>query len=368
MLEVIIKDQNQAISQYNVNYEEIKNALAIELKKYENLVVSEEYIQMAKKSRAQLNAMKKSIKDRLSEVRSRQLAPYEELKSKYTNNLEEMIDEYLIKIDGAIKEIEKKRTEEKAEEIKEYFDEANQKAKLEIPLTQVFNPKWNNQGYSINKIKADIDIFFNQITENLSIIEMFDDEFVIPLRKLYLSCFDMAVVMKNKLEFDNEKRKRLEAEAEAEKLRKELEEAKKQETDIPEVEENIPDASEDEIRVVEYEAQQNIPEQIETHQETHENNPKINEQELEYIPFWVKVTPEQKKLMRNLVLDNHIKCGKLNIKSTQKITEIIMKYLSNVYCDTCGTDKEYCENCHRKSMLWSISDIEAKNIAEEILK
>ena len=35
------------------------------------------------------------------------------------------------------------------------------------------------------------------------------------------------------------------------------------------------------------------------------------EPEKEYIEFWVKVTPEQKLMLRELVLNNNIECGKL---------------------------------------------------------
>lgn len=417
MLEIVIKDQNNAVSEYQINYEEVKQALATELKKYDKLVVTEEFMQSAKKSRAELNAMKKDLKERLSEIRKAQLKPYEQLKEQYTDKLEQMIDDYVIKIDNQIKEIEKKKIEEKNKQIKEYFDECNKKAQLEIPLNNVFNPKWSNQTYSLSKVKADIDLFFVKVTEDLGIIDSFDDEFVIPLRKLYLACFDMSVVMKNKVEFDNEKQRRLEAEAEAERLRKELAEQKEREdelrrmaetdtagtgADIPEAEcgvaeipdtvgndsneneaeccqygnddcENAdvqPEAIEDDLTVVNSIPEENIPEATQTHQETQQSNPEINETELEYIEFWVKVTPEQKLMLRNLVLDNHIKCGKVKQKTEQEIADILINHFSNVYCDTCGNEGKDtpCDCCYRKSMLWTISENTAKEIAQEIAK
>lgn len=419
-MDIIIKNENNAIAKYNLNYEDVKNYLATELAKYKNLLVTEEFMQMAKKSRAELNSMKKDLKSRLSEIRQAQLAPYEALKTNYTDKLEQMIDEQLVRIDTAIKEIEKKKEQQKAEEIKAYFDEANKKAELEIPLNQVFNPKWTNATYSMNKVKVDIDNFFVSVTEDLKIIESFDDEFIIPLRKLYLSCFDMSAVMRNKVEFDNEKKKRLEAEAEAERLRKELAEQKQKEkedelrrmaetntagtgADSTEAEsrsaeisieegngyiqyagencenatndnqnanEEIPDLTEGDLTSLNSIPEENIPEAIEKPQENAQNNPEINNSDLEYIQFWVKVTPEQKLMLRNLVLDNNIQCGKLKQKTEQEIIDILKHHFSNVYCDTCGNDgKETpCDCCYRKSMLWTISDNTAKEIAQEIVQ
>ena len=321
--EIVITNETNAIAVYKVNYEDVKNYLATELKKYENILVTEEYMSMAKKSRAELNAMKKDLQARLSEVRNAQLKPYNDLKANYTDALEKMIDEQLFKIDNAIKEIEKKKAEQKEKEIIEYFNTVNAQAELNIEIRQLFNPKWTNQTYTMSKIKGEIDAFFKKIKADVEVIESFDDEFVIPLKNIYLKCFDMSAVMRNKVEFDREKQKRLEAEAEAERLRKELEEQKakenaekkteflneyfKEDTDIPS------DNAQSDLTIVEEIPEANTPENTKTLQETSPAlaNETQNTVQVERIEFWVEVTPEQKLLMRNFVLENHIKCGKI---------------------------------------------------------
>lgn len=321
--EIVITNETNAIAVYKVNYEDVKNYLATELKKYENLCVTEEYMQMAKKSRAELNAMKKDLQARLSEVRNAQLKPYNDLKANYTDALEKMIDEQLVRIDSAIKEIEQKKAEQKQKEITEYFNQINAQAELNIEIRQVFNPKWTNQTYTMSKIKGEIDGFFKKIKSDIEVIESFDDEFVIPLKNIYLKCFDMSAVMRNKVEFDREKQKRLEAEAEAERLKQELEQ-KKAEENKGEILENInggycvlsPESAEDDLTGVEEIPEANTPEDTETHQEIQSPLPRDTKTDdeipqFERIEFWVEVTPEQKLLMRNFVLDNHIKCGKI---------------------------------------------------------
>lgn len=321
--EIVITNVTNAIAVYKVNYEQVKTYLTEELKKYDNLLVTEEYMSMAKKSRAELNAMKKELANRLSAVRNAQLKPYNDLKANYTDELERMIDEQLVKIDSAIKEIEKKKAEQKEKEVIEYFNTVNAQAELNIEIRQLFNPKWTNQTYTMSKIKGEIDAFFKKVKADVEVIESFDDEFVIPLKNIYLKCFDMSAVMRNKVEFDREKQKRLEAEAEAERLRKELEEQKakenaekkteflneyfKEDTDIPS------DNAQSDLTMVEEIPEANTPEDIKTLQETPSAlaNDTQNTVQLERIEFWVEVTPEQRLLMRNFVLENHIKCGKI---------------------------------------------------------
>ena len=325
--EIVITNETNAIAVYKVNYEQVKSYLTEELKKYDNLLVTEEYMSMAKKSRAELNAMKKELASRLSEVRNAQLKPYNDLKANYTDELERMIDEQLIKIDGAIKEIEKKKAEEKQKAITEYFNQTNAQAELNIEIRQVFNPKWTNQTYSMSKIKGEIDGFFKKVKSDVEVIESFDDEFIIPLKNIYLKCFDMSAVMRNKVEFDREKQKRIEAEAEAERLRKELEAEKEKqaqaqvqvqkEIEVQEIVDIPSDDVEDGLTGVEQIPEENIPEEIETPQETQSaladdiKNDEDTQPKLERIEFWVEVTPEQRLLMRNFVLDNHIRCGKI---------------------------------------------------------
>ena len=55
------------------------------------------------------------------------------------------------------------------------------------------------------------------------------------------------------------------------------------------------------------------------------------------------------------------------INAETKIKEILLKQFSNVYCDTCGNSEEQCDYCHRKSMLWSLSQNTATELAEKIM-
>ena len=53
-----------------------------------------------------------------------------------------------------------------------------------------------------------------------------------------------------------------------------------------------------------------------------------------------------------------------------KITKIIEKCFTGVYCDTCfyGLDSDVCEGCHRKYMHWAVSKEYAGNVANKIIE
>ena len=53
----------------------------------------------------------------------------------------------------------------------------------------------------------------------------------------------------------------------------------------------------------------------------------------------------------------------------EKQIDVVMSFLESVYCDTCcgSIQTETCEDCHRKSMNWSISRSAATRLIENIL-
>jgi hypothetical protein len=57
------------------------------------------------------------------------------------------------------------------------------------------------------------------------------------------------------------------------------------------------------------------------------------------------------------------------MKTKEQITELLMRCLNRIYCDTCKhDDSTRCESCSRKSMNWSISQQAAAKIADQIME
>lgn len=395
-MDIKIENENAQLVEYKINFEQAKEYLTAELEKYQKLVVTEEYMQMAKKSRAELNAKKAELKSKMTEIKKKHNEPIEKLNEK-VNELLELIEKPLNKIDEQIKEYEEKVRKQKKEDIEKIFEDAKRRYNFDkVKIETIFNPQWLNVSYTKKKITSEIEVFFSRVTSDLEVIDSFDDEFVIPLKELYLECFDMSTIMQRKIAYDKAKQERLQKEKEEEEKRR-LEELKNQqieeEVEVVEVvqdkadiydeyfDEEIPEletsenAEGDLSNEIEVELE-NIPEEAEKPQEIQsecsgETNEVISNDKneiMEHIPFWVDVTPAQKLKMREFILSNNIKCGKLKQKSTEEIVEILTERLNSVYCDNCqNTDSSCCDECNRKQMYWSLSRTEAKNIAVEIL-
>ena len=328
---VDIQITNTQLAKYEINFEQAKEYLQSELQKYQNLVVSEEFMQMAKKSRAELNAKRKELQSRFTEVKKKHNEPIDMLKTK-VDELLGLIDEPLNKIDEQNKRNEIEIKKQKEEMIKEIFE--NAKGDFNINLEMIFNPKWLNVDYSKKKITQEITFFFERCKKDLEVIESFEDEFVIPLKQLYMECFDMSTVMQKKIAYDKQKQELLKAEQER-KLKEQQEEMKRkfeeeqakklQETnevldEVTGINENqdIEDEIYDEIPEIQDEITSendnegiNIPTEQENADKT---QPSVSNEEINpvyYIEFWVRVTEEQKLLMRKFVLKNNIECGKI---------------------------------------------------------
>lgn len=310
MVDIIIESENKLVP-YKINFEDAKNYLKSELEKYQNLCVTEEFIQSAKSSRAELNKKKKELSAKFTEIKKLHNEPINQLKIK-VDELINLIDEPLNKIDEQIKAYEEKLKEQKQEFITEVFEDAKRRYNFDkVELKTIFNEQWLNVTYTKKKISSEIEVFFSRVTSDLKVIESFEDEFVIPLTDFYLKCFDMSAVMQRKVAYDKAKKEKEEQEA-LERKKKEEQEKLDQFAKIyneavkePEVE-TVIDKGDVFDEYFEGDCDIPAPDEVAEIEEIPEQEP-----EKEYIEFWVKVTPEQKLMLRELVLNNNIECGKL---------------------------------------------------------
>ena len=75
-LQVVVKQQ---VGKINWNFEELKTALATEMKKYTGIVFDDDSIADAKKTVAYLRKLKDSVEERRKEVKKECLKPYDDM-------------------------------------------------------------------------------------------------------------------------------------------------------------------------------------------------------------------------------------------------------------------------------------------------
>lgn len=164
---IINKQEPGAIS---CNYDELKANLVASVEHYKTLVYTEEQIKAAKEDRAKLNKLKQQLKDRLKEVETEFLAPFETFRAQVTD-LIKIIDEPVAVIDAQIKEVETKEKNEKRDKINELFAELKKQAPPWLKLDSIYNPRWENKTFSIKNVESEI---ADKITEINKAVETLD--------------------------------------------------------------------------------------------------------------------------------------------------------------------------------------------------
>ena len=135
------------------NYEEIKAALTEKIHVYETMVYGEDQIKQAKADRADLNKLKDALNDERKRREKEYMAPFAEFKTKI-DELIGIIAKPVAIIDQQVKDYEKKKKEEKKDQILGLFKEAG--FPDYIPFEHVFNEAWLNSSCSMARVKEDL--------------------------------------------------------------------------------------------------------------------------------------------------------------------------------------------------------------------
>lgn len=190
-------NEMQELKPIKFNYEEIKQELALQLQKYKNIVFEESDIQEAKKTRADLNRLKKQVKDKKIEVKNEFIKPYTNFETKIKEIIS-MIDEPCLEIDKQIKAFEEKQKELKKQEILKIYEENIKDLKEMLSLQKIWNEKWLNAAYKIRDIELEILGIINKVKTDIKVIEDMNSEFEIQLKDKYLMTLELTSVIQEK--------------------------------------------------------------------------------------------------------------------------------------------------------------------------
>lgn len=149
----IIKQEQGSISW---NFEQMKGYLNSTLEEYRTAVFTDASIPVAKKVVASLRKDQKEFKSRITEVKKEYMKPFDEFKSK-ADELVSLYDEPIAVINGQISDFEERRKEQKCCRIRSLYEE-NVSVDMEayIPLSKIYNPKWENATFSEKEIAKEM--------------------------------------------------------------------------------------------------------------------------------------------------------------------------------------------------------------------
>ena len=269
MLELIITNptnEDAFLKSIEFNYEDLKSGIAEAVKKYENLVITEDGIKQAKSDRANLNKFKSAMDDKRKDIKKQCLKAYEPFEEKI-KELILMVDKPCTEIDKQIKAYEDKEKSEKKKLLKEYFENAPKDPEVNRLVTFAdFIKKREqilNKSFSINNAYAEIEGWLSKINEHLCILQAFGND----------NGFDFAVLELYYKDNNFDFAKTIEYYKKLSETRKNQEEPT---SNIPEnLQLNVSDC---------------IPKRVE---------------------FWCEVTPAQAKLMQKFLKENNIRYGSI---------------------------------------------------------
>ena len=219
-------EEYQLPAEIQFNFEEIKLEISEKLKKFENLVYTDDQVKDAKSDRASLNKLKKALQDEKTRRKKEYLKPFEDFENKI-NEIIKLIDAPVSLIDKQVKEFEEKKKADKRIEIGAFWETTEHPEWM--TLARIFDERWLNATYTMKQIQADITGWINRVNSELETLEQLDS-FSFEAIDVYKRSLDMnQAIAEGKRLADIQKRKEEEARRKAELLeaQKQAEEAQK---------------------------------------------------------------------------------------------------------------------------------------------
>lgn len=273
------------------NIDELKSVLEVSLKKYQNLVVTEDAISDAKSDRANLNKLKKSISDERIAQKKLFFAPFEEFETK-CKEVEKLINDTSSSIDVQIKAFDEMEKEAKRKEIEFiYIQYIGDYSKL-IPLAKIYDSKWENKTFKLKDVEDAIKYIKESADIHLKQIEELGSEFTQQLKDKYFETLDITSVLAENTRLIQQK--------------KYLEELKAKEEAERAARENVQPVTRKQLADMVAE----VIDEMDNEPSEEEVDEMLADQETISIVFRVEATREQLKALGEYMRNNNIKYGR----------------------------------------------------------
>lgn len=209
----------------NANFDEVEAALKEMVAPYASMIVTEDAIADAKSDRAKLRKVRTSIDDYRKSVEKAYKQPVEVFKSR-VKPLLEICDTGIENLDSQVKSYEAAQKQAKIGGLRDYFIANAGEAGEFITFEQIINPKWENNGFSVEDAQKEIDAEISKTMDSVSAIRSIGNEFVPSLLQEYARCHDLVSVLRINQQLIDRKaaeEQRKAAESERERLKREAE-------------------------------------------------------------------------------------------------------------------------------------------------
>ena len=205
-LKILNPQEGGFLKEIQWNNEELKAEIAEKMQEYTSLVFTEETIKEAKADRAKLNKLRSAFEDERKRIKKLCMAPYDAFE-KQVKELIALIDEPIRLIDGQIKEVEEQRKVEKKGEILEFYESVIGSLKGILPFDRVFRQEYLNVSRSMKSIKEEIQALIDRVNADLDTIDGFGSKHELQIKDAYLKTLDLSTAMQEKARLEEVERR-----------------------------------------------------------------------------------------------------------------------------------------------------------------
>lgn len=242
----------------NCDLETVKEELKHEIELYSKTVFTEETKVQAKNTVANLRKQKKAFEDEIRHAKNIWMKPFEEFQQK-AFEVVDMFDEPINYINGQVSVFEEKRIHEKRKAIELIYRDIIDTEQFEfwIPLSKIYNPKWENATYSEKNIREDIFNVKQKVKDGINTLKLMNSEAEEEAINIFLNGYDITRAILHITTYENTKREIMRKEEE--RIRKETEERiRREEREKIQAEQK----KEEEIKVAKEEAKAEVIESL----------------------------------------------------------------------------------------------------------
>lgn len=173
-IQVVVK---QEIGKISFNYDEIKQLVTDETKRYSGLVLTEGDVAPAKKDRAELNHKFDDLDTRRKEIKKSYMQPFDEFETK-VKEIGKIITDASETIDKQIKVFEDAERQKKKDEISQFYNSVIGEIGNYLSFDRIYDTKWENKAVSMKSIKESIESLISSTVLAINTIKAINSEAV----------------------------------------------------------------------------------------------------------------------------------------------------------------------------------------------
>lgn len=218
----------QESAKISCNFEQVEKALQDRLSEYKGAVFTEDSKTIAKKHVAGLRAEKKQLQDNLRDAKKEYMREWDRFEP-LAKELIGMYDPVIDLINDQVQNHEAKRIKRKRDLIAGIYGELVPESLRDyIPLTSIYDQKWENATTKEKNIRNEISILVEKTQKDLDTIQKTDSDVVEKAMEVYRRSLDISGAMSYISVYEKQKKEILAQEQERQR-REEEERARREE-------------------------------------------------------------------------------------------------------------------------------------------